>query len=534
MTSKLTVLLLAAVALGACASEQGSPPQREDSGMVADASADAFAADGAKDMAVEKSAPRDGQTPNDGALKDLDVTKDSGALKDLDVTKDSGTSKDAGICQAPIISPAPGKHLYNTEITLGCAGADIHYTVDGTPPSHRSKKVSGPLRLTSRLSGKTIRAVAIAGGQRSQEVSGRYELHAGVIVHFKKPAGWGGAHVHYWDAVPGGLASAWPGVAMQPEGNGWYVHHFKDQTAVKLLFNANQAPQTADMNVTAAESWYDDRDDWWDMDPELFGYITWPGGKLKALVLSYDDGNVQDRRFVQLLDKYGLVGTFNLNSGKLDTPSYITSAEVKTLFAKHEVATHSVTHPYLDGLSAPEIKKELADDRTALEALVGYPVRGHAYPFGAYDETVLATMKQVGLVYGRVVPSTKDLRLPSDLLQWRGSCHHTCAYGLAQSLVAWNKSELALLQIWGHSWELDGGAPENNWAHMEAICKLLGGKSDIWYAKMIDVADYLLALRKLRFSPQLDEVKNDSQTPVWIKSVSGIVELLPGQSASLK
>ena len=44
--------------------------------------------------------------------------------------------------------------------------------------------------------------------------------------------------------------------------------------------------------------------------------MRFPNGKLKALTLSYDDGVEQDIKFVEILNKYGLKCTFNLNSGK--------------------------------------------------------------------------------------------------------------------------------------------------------------------------------------------------------------------------
>ena len=40
----------------------------------------------------------------------------------------------------------------------------------------------------------------------------------------------------------------------------------------------------------------------------------YPGGKTKAFNITYDDGILQDVRFVALLNKYGIKGTFNLNS----------------------------------------------------------------------------------------------------------------------------------------------------------------------------------------------------------------------------
>ena len=44
-------------------------------------------------------------------------------------------------------------------------------------------------------------------------------------------------------------------------------------------------------------------------------FIRFPEGKSKAFTLSYDDGVRQDKRFVKILNKYGLKSTFNLNSG---------------------------------------------------------------------------------------------------------------------------------------------------------------------------------------------------------------------------
>ena len=40
----------------------------------------------------------------------------------------------------------------------------------------------------------------------------------------------------------------------------------------------------------------------------------YPEGKTKAFNVTYDDGVLQDKEFVQILNKYGIKGTFNLNS----------------------------------------------------------------------------------------------------------------------------------------------------------------------------------------------------------------------------
>jgi len=40
-----------------------------------------------------------------------------------------------------------------------------------------------------------------------------------------------------------------------------------------------------------------------------------PQGKMKSLTLSYDDGVEQDRKLIEILNRYGIKAAFNLNSG---------------------------------------------------------------------------------------------------------------------------------------------------------------------------------------------------------------------------
>ena len=60
------------------------------------------------------------------------------------------------------------------------------------------------------------------------------------------------------------------------------------------------------------------------MSLQMHDRLLWPGGKQKAFTVSYDDGITQDIRFIELLDRYNLKGTFNLNSGLLGQSGIIT------------------------------------------------------------------------------------------------------------------------------------------------------------------------------------------------------------------
>ncbi len=73
--------------------------------------------------------------------------------------------------------------------------------------------------------------------------------------------------------------------------------------------------------------------------------LKFPGGKSKAVTLSYDDGVVEDIRFSDVITEAGLKCTFNLNSKAL-RKNGMTDQQVqeKILDRGHEVAIHGYTH----------------------------------------------------------------------------------------------------------------------------------------------------------------------------------------------
>ena len=142
-------------------------------------------------------------------------------------------------------------------------------------------------------------------------------------------------------------------------------------------------------------------------------------GKLKAVTFSYDDGVTQDIRLIELLNKYGLKCTFNLNSellgkkgmllrdGQRISHYKIHPEDVKSSYEGHEIAVHTLTHPNLTQLSDSEIIRQVEQDRLNLSDLTGYEVVGMAYPYGTYDSRVVDLLKtKTGVKYSRTVKST--------------------------------------------------------------------------------------------------------------------------------
>lgn len=218
-------------------------------------------------------------------------------------------------------------------------------------------------------------------------------------------------------------------------------------------------------------------------------------GKKKAVTFSFDDGVTQDIRLVEILNRYHLKGTFNINSGLLGLPNQlvrndvkinhtkIKASEVKTLYAGHEIAVHSLTHPTLVGLGEETIIRQVEEDRKALEGLCGYPIVGMAYPNGPNDDRVAAIIANNSPIkYSRTVTSTHSFTVQKEnLLRYNPTVYYIedCLEELVDKFLASESDEDQLLYIWGHSYEMDANLI--SWEKFEEICKKLAFRNDVFY-----------------------------------------------------
>lgn len=218
-------------------------------------------------------------------------------------------------------------------------------------------------------------------------------------------------------------------------------------------------------------------------------------GKKKAITFSYDDGVTQDIRLIELFNKYGLKCTFNLNSGLLGKSGQllregvdvrhdkISPERVREIYTGHEVATHSVTHPYLTRLTDGEIIREIEDDRIRLSELVGYEVVGHAYPMGDCDRRVANLLRDhTGVKYARTVVSTHNFDIQTDMHLFNPTVYHHREmdemFRLGEEFLNLKTDEPKLFYIWGHAYEFD---IHNDWKRFEEFLEMISGRDDIFY-----------------------------------------------------
>ena len=263
----------------------------------------------------------------------------------------------------------------------------------------------------------------------------------------------------------------------------------------------------------------------------------YPGGKAKAFNITYDDGVLQDVRFVELMNKYGLKGTFNLNSGLMETefewihPSGMTVKRLPTgavaeLYQNHEVASHTLTHPYLSALTEVQIMEEMAKDKENLERLIGKPVLGFAGPFHHWSEEIVECAKRCGFKYARNAEERYCYAPPEEYYYWSAGSYHIMP-GFRDFVEGFfhTQEELALCQIVGHTYDLDA---ENMWDYMESVLKRVAEDKSIASMTNLELVRYLKAMRSAVITE--DEIQNPSEIPLWFEWNGSTICVEPGRT----
>lgn len=271
-------------------------------------------------------------------------------------------------------------------------------------------------------------------------------------------------------------------------------------------------------------------------------FMRFPGGKLKALTFSYDDGVEQDVKLIEIFKKYNMRATFNLNSGLYAPEGTVypegqvhrrmSESQVTDLYDQDgiEIAVHGSTHPWLDHMPVNLCTKDLIDDREKLESQFHQIVRGMAYPYGTYNDDVVNSMRAAGIVYSRTVHSTHDFNMPSDWMRLPATCHHNDPelMKLGHRFLeepSWGRPWM--FYLWGHSYEFEAC---NNWNVIEEFCELMANREDVWYATNIEIYEYTKAFEQLVFSMDGSIVSNPTAYELFFFLNGEELSLKPGET----
>ncbi|WP_043173683.1 polysaccharide deacetylase family protein [Streptomyces sp. NRRL B-24484] len=135
------------------------------------------------------------------------------------------------------------------------------------------------------------------------------------------------------------------------------------------------------------------------------------GAAARLVGLTFDDGYADFARYaVPVLRRHGFTASAYVvpdllgghNGWDPDGPRkpLLTVDQVVELAAAGwEIGSHGLSHRRLPGLSADELADQARGSRRALEQLVGGPVTGFCYPYGAVDRPAADAVRDAGYQY---------------------------------------------------------------------------------------------------------------------------------------
>lgn len=229
---------------------------------------------------------------------------------------------------------------------------------------------------------------------------------------------------------------------------------------------------------------------------------------------SWDDGSVLDLRIADMLERYGMIGTFYIprlfEDRREKVSAYgrrLTDGEIQTLSKSHEVGGHSVSHRRLIGLTPEEARSEIEGSHSFLMDVTGTPPSMFAFVGGAYDDRLVDIVKEAGFLGARTTRKPV-IGKPSGFLMdttvicqpfpfrkkdaryyyWRRLLDPMAAYeptqfaaswfGLAKRLFGRARRRGNYFHLYGHSWELE---KYGMWEELEKFLSFVNEQPDVTY-----------------------------------------------------
>lgn len=117
----------------------------------------------------------------------------------------------------------------------------------------------------------------------------------------------------------------------------------------------------------------------------------------KKVAISFDAtwGSTRTPKILQILDEHGIKTTFFLTNIWMNQYPDL-AREIKA--KGHEIGLHSANHPNLTELPEQKIKDELQENSNLVHELTGSKSLLFRPPFGAYNNLVINTAKQLDLI----------------------------------------------------------------------------------------------------------------------------------------
>jgi peptidoglycan/xylan/chitin deacetylase (PgdA/CDA1 family) len=202
------------------------------------------------------------------------------------------------------------------------------------------------------------------------------------------------------------------------------------------------------------------------------------------ITTSWDDGHPKDLNLAELLQRYGIRGTFYIPKKNSEGRSKLSSDSIIELAKHFEIGSHTIDHIRLPGLSDRELVRQISDSKHWLEDLLGREIEGFSYPGGKFNTNIVRQAREQGYKYARTIENFRvelgsdNFRMPTTL-QFYPHSRVTLFKNILVSKHSFRKLSLGVrllsksdlvdrfkalvdrdfksnevLHFWGHSWEM--------------------------------------------------------------------------------
>lgn len=222
---------------------------------------------------------------------------------------------------------------------------------------------------------------------------------------------------------------------------------------------------------------------------------------------SWDDGHPLDLKLADLLDKYGIKGTFYVPLENKEHRVMRCSA-LREIASRFEIGGHTVNHLYLDTLDEPKAHYEISACKSLLQEFTGNTISAFCFPGGKYSQRDIDLARKAGFLFSRttaffhhridpdrpVVNTTVQAYRHStfDLLKHcikRGHLgpilrnnffipYNHQFFPLANRLLQQISRQKGIFHLWGHSWEIE---QYGLWDELEKTFRMLRSMDNTLY-----------------------------------------------------
>lgn len=203
-----------------------------------------------------------------------------------------------------------------------------------------------------------------------------------------------------------------PGTARPAAGQGATGHAAPDPRAVQAAERARMAaaakrwgldevpiapppPPRVKPHITARAGFEVDHQEDWGLPPVFTTVPT----RNKVVFLTIDDGSEKDPRFLQMMRDLKVPYTAFLSNYLVkDDYGYFRTAQSYG----NTLNNHTLTHPYLPGLSYEQQKHEICDMQDIMQKQFGKRPTVLRPPYGNYNQDTLVAAKSCGIKYAPI------------------------------------------------------------------------------------------------------------------------------------